>query len=76
MDRLPFLDLPNSVFPAPVATLSLSNVPGGGSRSGVSRRGSSSASTFDLRGCPSSFLEQEPVCPSLLGDGHDNHREH
>jgi hypothetical protein len=36
--------------PVPVATLLLSTVPAGDSRSGVSSRGFSSASTFDLRG--------------------------
>ena len=40
-------------LPVAVATLLWSIVPGGGSKSGVPCRGSSSASTFDVRGRPS-----------------------
>ena len=50
-------------FPAVVAMLALSNVPDGGSRSGVSLRGSSRASTFDLSGWPSLFLATSGSLP-------------
>ena len=62
-DRLPFLDFQDRAALRAVATLSLSSVPSGGSRSGVSLRGSSSASTFDLRGCPSLFLATRASLP-------------
>ena len=63
-DRLPFLDLagPRRSSVA-VATLALSTVPAGASRSGVSLRGSSSASTFDVSGWPSLFLATSGSLP-------------
>ena len=54
-------------FSVTVSTLPLSTtVPAGGSRSGVSPRGSSSASTFDLRGLTLLVLGHRRGATSLV----------
>ena len=62
--------------PPTVATLPLSMVPGGGSRSGVSLRGSSSASTFDCERLPLLVLgHQRQLALGVLRNGRENHAE-
>jgi hypothetical protein len=53
----------------PVATLFLSVVPVGDSRSGVLLRGSSSASTFDLSCCPFLFRDGDDELADHQGAG-------